>query len=123
MKRAIFFVVVATAALAVGSASIRAQESGEAVFKRNCAICHTVEPGKNKIGPTLFGVVGRKAGSVPGFAYSAANKKSGDTWDEQTLDTYLTNPMKFVPGTKMVFGGLKNPEERKALIQYLKEHH
>ena len=123
MRRTIGVALVSAAALAIGVTGLRAQESGEAVFKRNCAICHTVEPGKNKIGPTLFGVVGRKAGSVPGFAYSAANKNSGDTWDEATLDKYLTDPMKFVPGTKMVFGGLKNPEQRKALIEYLKEHH
>lgn len=77
---------------------------------------------KNKIGPSLAGVVGRKAGSISGFAYSAANKNSGDTWDEQTLDAYLTDPRKFIPGTKMVFAGLKNPEDRRALIEYLKEH-
>lgn len=100
-----------------------ADEPGETVFKKNCAVCHTLEMGKNKIGPSLADVVDRKAGSVPGFAYSAANKNSGDTWDEQTLDTYLTDPKKFMPGTKMVFAGLKNPEDRKALIEYLKEHH
>lgn len=100
-----------------------AEEPGEAVFKKNCAVCHTLEAGENKIGPSLAGVVDRKAGSVPGFAYSAANKNSGDTWDVQTLDTYLTEPQKFMPGTKMVFAGLKNPEDRKALIEYLKEHH
>jgi len=101
----------------------RAEDLGETVFKKNCAVCHTLEAGKNKIGPSLAGVVGRKAGSVPGFSYSAANKDSGDTWDEQTLDTYLTDPRKFMPGTKMVFAGLKNTEDRKALIEYLAEHH
>ena len=100
-----------------------AEEPGETLFKKNCAICHTLEAGKNKIGPSLAGVVGRKAGSVPGFAYSAANKNSGDIWDAQTLDTYLADPRKFMPGTKMVFAGLKNPEDRKALIEYLKEQH
>jgi len=100
-----------------------AEEQGETLFKKNCAICHTLEAGKNKIGPSLAGVVGRKAGSVPGFAYSAANKNSGDIWDAQTLDTYLAEPRKFMPGTKMVFAGLKNPEDRKALIEYLKGQH
>ena len=100
-----------------------AEEPGETLFKKNCAICHTLEAGKNKIGPSLAGVVGRKAGSVPGFAYSAANKNSGDVWDAQTLDTYLADPRKFMPGTKMVFAGLKTPEDRKALIEYLKEQH
>jgi cytochrome c len=97
-----------------------AQDAGEAVFKRNCAICHTTEPGKNKIGPSLAGVVGRKAGSAPNYTYSEANKSSGATWDEATLDTYLTAPTKFVPGTKMVFAGLKNPDDRKAVIAWLK---
>ena len=100
-----------------------AEEPGETLFKKNCAICHTLEAGKNKIGPSLAGVVGRKAGSVSGFTYSAANKNSGDIWDAQTLDTYLADPRKFMPGTKMVFAGLKNPEDRKALIEYLKEQH
>jgi cytochrome c len=107
--------------LAAGPAG--AQQAGEAVFRRNCAVCHTVEPGKNKIGPSLFGVVGRKAGTAPGFDYSEANKKSGLTWTEQTLDTYLTDPQKFIPGTKMVFAGLKDPGERKALIEFLEAHH
>src|SRR5215469_1413228 len=108
---------------AIVSTGAVAEEPGETLFKKNCAICHTLEEGKNKIGPSLAGVVGRKAGSVPGFAYSAANKNSGDMWDEATLDRYLTDPRKFMPGTKMVFAGLKNSEDRKALIEYLKEPH
>ncbi len=111
------------AVLSAMTGSARADDTGEAVFKKNCAICHTVEPGKNKIGPTLFGVVGRKAGTVPGFSYSDANKTSGVTWDQKTLDTYLTDPRKFIPGTKMVFAGLKSAEDRKALIEYLEKQH
>jgi cytochrome c len=116
-------VPLSVAVLKVITTGSLADEPGETVFKKNCAVCHTLEIGKNKIGPSLADVVDRKAGSVPGFAYSAANKNSGDTWDEQTLDTYLTDPKKFMPGTKMVFAGLKNPEDRKALIEYLKGHH
>ncbi len=123
-KRGAIAGLLAFCALLLSTAvPVRAQQAGEAVFKRNCAVCHTVDPGKNKIGPTLFGIVGRKAGTVPGFAYSEANKKSGVTWTEQTLDTYLTDPRKFIPGTKMVFAGLKDAEEREALIEFLKEHH
>jgi cytochrome c len=85
-----------------------------------CAVCHTNKPGINAVGPTLFAVVGRKAGSVPGYAYSDANKASGLTWDEATLDEYLTAPMKKVPGTKMVFAGISDPAERKTVIDYLK---
>lgn len=99
----------------------RAGDSGQAIFENNCSICHSIEPGKNKIGPSLAGVVGRKSGSVPGYSYSDANKKSGLTWDEATLDKYLTDPRAVVPGTKMLFAGLKNPEDRKAVIAYLKQ--
>ena len=69
--------------------------------------------------PSTGSSVARRA-TFPGFAYSAANKNSGDIWDAQTLDTYLADPRKFMPGTKMVFAGLKNPEDRKALIECLK---
>ena len=115
--------LLSAAALMIVSTAALSEEPGGTVFKKNCAICHTLEAGKNKIGPSLAGVVGRKAGSVPGFAYSAANKNSGDVWDAQTLDTYLADPRKFMPGTKMVFAGLKTPEDRKALIEYLKGLH
>jgi cytochrome c len=118
MKRILVVLSLALAALMVAPA--RAQDAGEAVFKKNCSICHTTEPGKNKIGPSLAGVVGRKAGSAPNYSYSEANKSSGATWDEATLDTYLTAPTKFVPGTKMIFPGLKNPDDRKAVIAWLK---
>ncbi len=113
---------LALLALIAAASPARADDPGEAVFKKSCAVCHTVEAGKNKIGPSLAGVVGRKAGSVAGYTYTDANKNSGDTWDEATLDTYLQDPRKFVPGTKMIFAGLKNADDRKALIAYLKEH-
>ena len=125
MAEKIYFMIalLSVAWLTMLSTGAVAEEPGETLFKKNCAICHTLEAGKNKIGPSLAGVVGRKAGSVPGFAYSAANKNSGDIWDAQTLDTYLADPRKFMPGTKMVFAGLKNLQDRKALIEYLKEQH
>jgi cytochrome c len=119
MKRILAVLSLALAGL-MAAPPARAQDAGETVFKRNCAICHTTEPGKNKIGPSLAGVVGRKAGSIPDYSYSQANKSSGVTWDEATLDTYLTAPTKFVPGTKMVFPGLKNPDDRTAVIAWLK---
>jgi len=107
--------------LLVAAPGAHAQDAGEAIFKRYCQVCHTVEAGKNKIGPSLAGIVGRNAGSAPGYSYSDANKNSGVTWDEANLDTYLTDPRKFIPGTKMLFVGIKNPDDRKALIAYLKE--
>lgn len=85
-----------------------------------CAACHAVEPGKNGVGPSLAGVFGKKAGGVAGYAYTDANKNSGLTWDEATLDTYLTNPMKVVPGTKMTFAGIGDAAKRKEVIDYLK---
>ncbi len=119
LRLALTFIAVLAS---LGYAAIaQAQDAGEAIFKKNCFICHTVEPGKNKLGPSLAGIVGRKAGSVAGYNYSEANKHSGVTWDEATLDAYLTDPKKFMPGTKMIFGGLKSPDDRKALIAYLKQ--
>lgn len=85
-----------------------------------CTSCHTIRKGINGVGPSLFGVFGRKAGTVEGYAYSEANKNSGLTWDEATLDTYLVSPMKMVPGTKMTFAGMADPAKRKAVIDFLK---
>lgn len=91
---------------------------GKEEFKK-CALCHTAEPGKNKIGPSLFGVVGRKSASVENFNYSDAMKKFDHTWDPETLDTYLADPRKVVPGTKMIFPGIKDEKERQDVIAYL----
>jgi len=110
------------AVLAIGPRPGRADGAGEAVFKRNCMACHTLEAGKNRIGPSLAGVVGRTAGSVAGFTYSNANKNSHVVWTEATLDEYLTDPKTFMPGTKMLFIGLKKADQRQALIAYLKDH-
>jgi cytochrome c len=93
-------------------------EAGKADFKK-CALCHTTEAGKNKIGPSLFGIVGRKAASVENFNYSEAMKKFDHTWDAQTLDTYLADPRATVPGTKMIFPGIKDEKERQDVIAYL----
>ena len=85
-----------------------------------CKACHAAEPGQNGIGPSLAGVFGTKAGEVAGFDFSDAMKNSGLTWDAATLDKYLKKPMVVVPGTKMSFGGLKDADKRKAVIDYLK---
>jgi len=103
----------ATTALAADPAA------GEKIFKTQCGICHAVAAGQNRIGPTLFGVVGRPAGSVPGFNYTADHKKLGVTWDAATLDKYLTNPRAMVPDTSMVYAGLKDNAERADLVAYL----
>jgi cytochrome c len=92
---------------------------GEKVFAQ-CKACHVAEAGKNRVGPSLWALVGRKSGSIAGFNYSKANKESGVTWTPDVLFTYLEAPAKFMPGTRMAFGGLKNPQDRADVIAYLK---
>ena len=92
--------------------------AGKTAFNK-CAACHAVQPGQNKIGPTIHGVVGRKAASVEGFAYSPAMQKYDVVWNEAELDKYLADPRGVVQGTKMIFPGLKNETERKNVIAYL----
>ena len=93
-------------------------EAGKTAFKK-CALCHATEAGKNKIGPSLFGIVGRKAASVENFNYSEGMKKFDHTWDAETLDSYLADPRAIVPGTKMIFPGIKDEKERQDVIAYL----
>jgi cytochrome c2 len=85
-----------------------------------CKACHSVEPGKNGIGPSLAGIFGDRAATVPGFEFSDAMKSSGLTWNQATLDRYLTDPKGVVPGTKMAFGGVKDAAKRQEIINYLK---
>jgi len=95
-------------------------QQGEHVFRAQCSICHSAQPGRTIIGPSLFGVVGRHSGAMPGFHYSEANRRSGLTWDPATLDRYLTKPQQVVPGTLMTFPGLRDPKQRADVIAFLK---
>ena len=92
--------------------------AGKTVFNK-CAICHSIKDGENKIGPSLYGVVGRSSHSEPGYTYSEAMKKYDVTWNADTLNTYLVDPRKVVAGTKMIFVGIKDDTDRSNVIAYL----
>jgi cytochrome c len=105
--------------LALGFAAPAAAAPAPAAFA-TCRACHATMPGQSLIGPTLFGVVGRKAAAVPGFAYSPPFKALKVTWNDATLDKWLTNPAAMAPGTRMAYPGIADPAQRKAVIAYLK---
>jgi len=110
----------AEAAEAVTYASLTGNAAnGERVFAQ-CRACHVVEAGVNRVGPSLWGLIGRTAGSIEGFKYSPANKNSGLVWSEEQLFTYLEAPQRTIPGTYMAFAGLKKPQDRADVIAYLK---
>lgn len=116
--------VVTTMAFVVfagGAAVAQDVAAGEQSFKK-CAVCHAIGEGaKNKVGPVLNGIDGRKSGSVEGYNYSEANKNSGITWDETQFLEYIKDPRGKVPGTKMVFAGIKNEAEAKNLWAFLSQ--
>ena len=96
-------------------------DDGKTAFNNACRTCHSFKADDNRLGPTLHGIVGRKAGSVAGFAFSPSMKSSGVTWDESNLDQFIANPEAVVSGNKMQpFGGIADAGERKKIIQYLK---
>ena len=121
-KYARAFGFVALCLIAVTTES-RAQDAaaGEKVFAQ-CRACHQVgETAKNAVGPVLNGLFGRKAGTVEGYAYSPANKNSGITWDEATFRDYIKDPRAKIPGTKMIYAGLKDEQRITDLVAYLKQ--
>ena len=95
-------------------------QRGAQVFAQ-CKVCHSLEAGKNMLGPSLHGLIGRKAGSVPGYAYSSAMKNANVTWSDDTLSKYLADPKAFIPGDKMVFVGIKDPSKLGDLLAYLSQ--
>ena len=123
MKKEIIAAVLLTVAMAfAGTSAMAAGDAakGKKVFKK-CKACHTVKKGgKNRVGPNLFDIAGKKAGSVGGYKYSKAMKASGITWDDASLDKFLKKPKKFLKKTKMGFSGLKKDGQRADVIAYLK---
>ena len=107
-------------AAALGPAAARADDAtrGGELFEQ-CSACHSNEAGVNKLGPSLFGIVGRKAGTEPGFSYSDVMARLDRVWTKAALDAYLAEPSANIPGTKMVFAGIKDPAQRADLIAYL----
>ncbi len=103
---------------ASGAALTGDPEHGKVLFKQ-CQTCHFLEKGHNFTGPSLWGVIGRTAGTVEGYVYSKGNKESGKVWTEQTIFNYLEDPRKAVPGTKMSFPGFKKPQDRADVIAFL----
>jgi cytochrome c len=119
MRGAVFATVLAFAG--IGEAKAQDAAAGEKVFGL-CKACHQVgETAKNGIGPVLNGIMGRKAGSVAGYSYSAANKGSRITWDEATFRDYIRDPKAKIPGTKKIYAGLKDEQNTNDLIAFLRQ--
>jgi cytochrome c len=112
--------VVAAALVLAPPAHAQDHAAGKQSFNK-CRACHSLEEGRNTIGPSLYGVFGRKAGTVPKFSYTEANRDSGIVWTDETLFAYLKAPQKAIPGTKMIFPGIKRETERRDLIAFLKQ--
>lgn len=120
------FATLIIAALLLGSQTSHAAgdpKRGAATFAQDCAVCHSTMKGKNKMGPSLFAVVGRKAGSMADFVYSESMKQSEIIWTPEKLDAYITNPKQFVPGDKMSFSGIAEVQEREDIIAFLNTLH
>jgi cytochrome c len=116
-------VLMGAVALLAAAGAARAEGDAARGEKRfeECATCHTLERGVNNVGPSLFGLFGRKAGEIADFRYSPALKKSGITWTPQTLDSFIADPQKEVPGNRMPFAGMPDASNRADLIAYLQK--
>jgi cytochrome c len=121
MKATLALALLAAAVTTQGARAAGDAAAGEQVFKK-CLPCHAVGPGaKNKVGPELNGLDGRHSGTAPAYSYSAANKNSGIIWNKETFEAYIKDPRGKVPGTKMIFPGIKNEKDVDNLWAYLKQ--
>lgn len=120
MRKAALWIAMAATGLVAAEARAADPAEGEKIFRRSCGACHiATKEGPKRLGPPLFGIVGRKAGTIEGFRYSEANKNSNLTWTPEVLNEYLIDPKKKIPGTTMAFAGIKNDTERANLVAYL----
>jgi cytochrome c len=114
-------ILLALAGLLVANAAFAAEsavEHGKSLF-HHCAICHTLKGSGGSEGANLYGVVGRRVASQKGYVYSRSLRKKGGVWTRERLDKFIASPARYVPGTRMAFGGLSNADDRRALIDYL----
>lgn len=123
-RNRVLSLLLASPALLVWLPLANAAHAGDAghgakLFEQECAECHSLKPGKNKKGPTLFAIAGRPAGSVADFVYSDAMKASGVTWTADKLDAYIAAPRKLVPGCKMKYDGLADASARADIVEFL----
>ena len=120
-RATVFSTLALLASFAPALAAEEQGDDGQVAFNNSCRTCHSFKEGDNRLGPTLHGIVGRKAGSIDGFAFSSAMKSSGITWDEANLDKFIANPEAVVNGNGMKpFGGVADAGERKKIVDYLK---
>lgn len=117
----LFILTLGVIAASTSQSLAQSAESGERVFVQ-CRACHQVGEGaRNLVGPHLNGMFGRKSGTIEGYNYTPANKNANITWDDATFREYIVDPRGKIPGTKMVYPGLKNPQQVTDLIAYLKQ--
>jgi cytochrome c len=120
-RTTVFSTLALLASFAPALAAEEQGDDGQVAYNNACRTCHSFKPDDNRLGPTLHGIVGRKAGSIEGFAFSPSMKASGITWDEATLDKFISDPNQVVSGNKMQpFGGVADAGERKKIVDYLK---
>ncbi len=120
MRNALVAIAIASALYAQVAAAGGDINNGADVFNAQCSICHSMKAGKNKLGPSLAGILETPAGAVANYAFSTAMKNSHVTWNKETLNTFLTNPGAMIPGNKMPYPGLADEQSRKDLIAYLR---
>jgi cytochrome c len=123
MKQLTLSTLIVIASAAASSAALAQDVAAGKTSFNKCLACHAVGEGaKNKVGPVLNGLAGRKSGTVEGYSYTEANKNSGITWDEASFKDYIKDPKAKIPGTKMVFAGIKNEQEASDLWAFLAQY-